>query len=335
MLKKLILHCLAITVCFFSLLSSDVAPGYVVELPSVDNYVSPSERYNTSHSMRAIDRQLSKFGASQANKVMFAQMIANEAPGFFGYHAGCSDYRIFQDVIKIAIEECLGISIRSDFQFLRVPGLSEYSFQSADEFLLEHPTYNDNLDPIKKHILSLNIALYNSHDAEWDFTPRYFLQNRPWTHVHFERQLAPFFDRLGIHTSWIHEIFKLARQHIPQHKGMILQFFDRSHQTQNASAYQFLDRHAYVGHSHGCIQGTSPSQCYLTAMQRFPQLRFVLSNRFGLNPNSPLMILRYSTLSADQEAIYLQELREMMRALPIDRAAAELFRDELLSYWYP
>lgn len=326
MLNKLILSILLV----FSSLSSDVGPAYRVELPSVENYVSPSCKFNALQPSHVIDRQLTKFGATYANKAMFQQMIENEAPGFFGYHAGSSDYRIFQDVIKVALEECLGVSVRSDFQFLRAPGLPDYPFQSADEFVASHPYYNDNLDHIKRHILSLNVALYNSYDAEWDFTPRYFLQNQPWTHVQFERELWPFFLALGVDCDRLHDIFRLARQYVPQNKGMILQFFDTS-----PSPYAFLNRQAFVGHSRGYIPHFIPSECYLGDSARFPQLRLVLNNQHMLNPNSPVMVLRYSTMPPEREAEYFEALREFIRTLPLDHAKAERFRDELLRYWYP
>lgn len=333
MLKKILISLISCSLFFASICLGDLDPSLQVKLPQIENYISPSERFNKSNAKNNIDAVLNKYGATKNHKAMFQQMIDNETSGFFGYHAGCSDYRIFQDVIKIAIEEYLEIPIRHDFQFLRVPGIVDYSFESADAFVAAYPKYNDNLAEIKKHILSINIALYNSWNAEWDFTPRYFLQNQPWTLVLFEKEMTPFFKRIGLDQKFIKEIFQLARKHVPQNKGIILQFFDSSHE-EGLEPYAFLDEQAYVGNSGSKIPNTTPSHYYINAEgKEFPQLRLVMNNVHTLNPNSPLVILRYHTMTQEKEETYERELREFMRALPFDHKRVDEFRKDLLEYW--
>lgn len=314
--------------------SNDLYREHQIELQQIDTYSSPSQRFNHSTSLSSVEYKLNYYGATENNKSMFKQMMGNEKSGFIGYHAGCSDYRIFQDVIKIAIEEYLGIPIRHDFQFLRTPGIADFSFESADAFVAKHPTYHDDQAPIKKHILSINIPLYNSWFADWDFSPRYFLQNKPWTHVYFETELSPFFKKIGIDTKHIGEIFQLARQYVPQNKGMILQFFDRSHNV-GLIPYAFLDEQAFVGTSGSKIPDQIPSDLYLNSSStRFPQLRMVMNNTSTLNPNSPLSMIRYQTMTPANEDLYEETLREFMRSVPYNAKKAESFRNELLKYWY-
>lgn len=306
-----------------------------IELTDIESYSSPSLRFNAINPMSQIEYQLNRYGATPNNKAMFQQMMDNEKAGFIGYHAGCSDYRTFQDVIKIAIEEFLGIPIRDNFQFLRVPGISDYSFDSADAFVEAHPVYNDTLAHIKKHILSINIALYKSWNADWDFTPRYFLQNRPWTFVYFENELAPFFKQIGVDPMHARSIFQLARQYVPQNKGMILQFFDGSHDASDHIPYDFLDKQGYIGTSGSKISDTAPSLLYLDTCEKdyFPQLRLVMNNSHTLNPYSPLIIMRYHTMTPAKEDEYQNALREFMRALPFDQNKADSFRHSLIRAW--
>lgn len=318
---------------YFFVVATPLLSNNPQHFPQIENYMSPSLNFITLNSEDNIAAILNKFGATNNNKAMFQYMIDHEYPGFFGYHAGSSDYRIFQDVIKIALEEYLNIPIRPDFQFLRIPGEPDLSFESADAFVAQHPSYNDNLHEIRKHILSLNMALYKSWDAEWDFTPRYFLQNKPWTAVSFESVLLPFFEKIGLDSHAVMEIFTLAHEYVPQETGMILQFFDGSHQM-GLTPYAFLDEQAFIGTSSRKIPNTTPSEYYTDLNKmKFPQLRLVMNNFRTLNPYSPLIILRYSTMTSEREAEYENALRGFMRTLSFDQEKAEAFRNELLDYW--
>src|SRR5437016_10856130 len=153
-MKKIILY-LAL------FLSSAIFPASVasweynddyVELQNLPGFSSPTARYLQSHSKYEIDNLLRRYRATDANLDMLERMIGNETSGFFGYHGGCSDYRIFQDVIKIGIEEILNIPIRKNFYFLRVPGLDCHPYTTAAHFLYDYPTYLDSQPSIQAHI---------------------------------------------------------------------------------------------------------------------------------------------------------------------------------------
>lgn len=334
MQKKLFTILFSFLILSAQICANDLYRDHQIELLQLEEYTSPSIRFNQANPKYNIDSKLNYYGATENNKAMFQQMIANEKPGFIGYHGGCSNYRIFQDVIKIAIEEYLGIPIRNDFQFLRTPGNPDFSFESADAFVNKYPKYDDNFEYIRKHIFSINIALFNSWFADWDFTPRYFLQNKPWSQVGFENELSPFFKKIGLDTAYIKKIFEIARKHVPQNKGVILQLFDRSHNS-GLMPYSFLNEQGYVGTSTIKTDGTTPSQYYLNSNDtKFPQLRLVMNNANTLNPNSPLIILRYHTMTPAKEDAYEETLRAYMRALPFDENKAEHFRNELIKYWY-
>lgn len=316
----------------------NAAENYVdsrVELAPIKGFSSPTERYKKAHSMHQVEAVLNSLHATALNKEMFQRMIGNETAGFFGYHGGCRDYRIFQDIIRIGIEEFLAIPIRFDFHFLRVPGLDELKYGSAEEFAGKNPVYNDNLYSTMTHILSLNIALYQSWEDTRGFTPNYFLQNTPWKDVYFDDRLKPFFANLGINSKCIPEIFKLARKYVPKNKGFILQFFDASHENWHETPYALLDDQAFAGnHTHKFADAPLPSRYLINStLGNFPQLRLVLNNYYALNPYSSLIMLRYQTMHPAHEIEYEQALRKYMRALPYDEHKAEAYRKKLLNFW--
>lgn len=130
-------------------------------------------------------------------------------------------------------------------------------------------------------------------------------------------------------TAKIRNIFTYARQFVPNKNGMILQFFDNSH-NENQSPYSFLNTHGYVGTSVKKTPNTIPSEYYIdTKKTDVPQLRLVL-NASTLNPNSPFSMKRYSMLTPDQEQKYDQTLRTYIRSLVVDPAKAEAMRTTLL-----
>lgn len=330
-MKKLIL----IFLLLFSLnaYSVDLYHEYNVDLPGVSKYSSPTERFIQINSIHSINTILNQYGASPGNISMFKQMIKNESAGFFGYHGGRNEYRIFQDVIRLAIEVYLEIPIRENFHFLRTPGISDYSFNSANDFLKKYPTYHDDQPHIRKHILSINTTLYNSWDATWDFTPRYFLENQSWTYVDYQYELIPFFKKLGVDPSTISGIFQEARKHFTSNKGFIIQFFDSSHSLNKTSPYSFLNKQAFIGGSGSKSSDSPPSTCYINASYYFPQLRMVMNNKHTLNPNSPIIMLRYATIPPEKQVIYEEALKNYMRALPYDQSQADAFREELINCW--
>ena len=138
-----------------------------------------TERFMKTHSLIQINHALAKYGATGKDIALFKQLIAQETEGFFGYQAGSSTVRLFQDVLSIIVKDILQIPIKDDFVFLRVPGDPTFRFESGKDFIeqekwrLSQPG-QDNQPAIRQHILSLNTALYQSYDAPWDLTPRYY-----------------------------------------------------------------------------------------------------------------------------------------------------------------
>jgi len=295
---------------------------------------SPSQRFIDSHSLQKINEVLRKYRASPRDIDLFKRIIAEEKQGFLGYQAGSSTVRIFQDLIAMVVKHVLKIPIKDDFVFTRVPGDPTFHYEKAPDFLNEKgkniPQANWDTQPdIRQHILSLNMNLYQSYDAPWDLTPRYYLENTTWTHANVSEIIKPFFESLGIKSSLVDELWNQALNTLPHDRGYILQFFDES------PAYKFTKEHAYIAHS-----GGKPNPRYSKheilfdeTATHFPQIRLVLSNESTLNPFSSLTIKRYDGMSDAQRGKYETSLRSLVEKLPFDPAKVAAARERLLKLW--
>jgi hypothetical protein len=264
------------------------------------------------------------------HEALFDEMISNETDGFVGYHGGTLDYRIFQDIIRIGLEEVLGIAIPADFHFVRIPGDSGLPFDSVQEFLAANDGYfHDQDPPMMRQLLSLNISLFASYNKPWDLTPRYFFENNSWGNVDFESKLVPFFQKMGIQIERIYQMFDLGRSILQTEHGIILQFFCVS------PHYEKVDRHFYAALSGGMpLEPRMPSAYLLNPSQiDFPQLRLVMNSKFALNPFSSLRIKRYDTISSEATDLFELKLREMFRSLPVNAKKKQQYFKELKKCW--
>lgn len=92
------------------------------------------------------------------------------------------------------------------------------------------------------------------------------------------------------------QAFKIARKHLPDDRGILMQFFGLSHQNRGLALYDLLDRHAYAFLPLGVPYpgGQLPSHyIWRQDLKKHLQVRLVISNRYTLNPNSRVSIKRY------------------------------------------
>lgn len=304
-------------------------------LLSQEQFRSPTQNFLSAHPLDQILYSMRVSGIATTDFTLFHQLIAQENEGFFGYHGGCSDYRLYQDLIRFMVEEHLGIYIREDFHFLRIPGDNALNFDEAQEFLHTFlrqygAEFHDSIPEVRQHILSLNMALFQSYDKPWDLTPRYFIQNSPWTRPNYWESIKLFAKQVGIHPEDLQPIITIGRLHLPQDRGIMMQLFDASEER-----YSLVDTHAYVAYSGGKPFGQSPASCYLLndSLTNFPQLRLVINNSDLLNPYSSLVIKRYDTCTDGQRQNYEEEMRSLIRELPVDHEKCQAMRAYLLSLW--
>lgn len=298
-----------------------------------ENHLFPTTAFLQEHVKDRIEPVLKRYGMNAADEELFDMLVAGENENFIGYHAGCSDYRIFQDIIRCVVEEKLELFIPEDFHFLRVPCDERLKYASAtffiEDFVSQFSVFADSRPEIRQHILSLNTALYRSYYAPWDLTPRYYLENLPWTRPDFHIYLKDFFEEVGLNGEKVDELFALSREWLHGKRGFILQFFDESEN------HHFLETHFYAAHSGGVPHADwSPSYLLLNPLINL-QLRLVIDNRNVLNPfRSSLKMKRMDSLSVEETDAYDSKVKEYVRLLPIKEEKKAAFLRKLFFLWF-
>jgi hypothetical protein len=98
---------------FFSL--STIA---VVQADSVE---SPIQQFLELYSIEEIQYNLRLDDVTLAYNDLFQKAASYESEGFIAYHGDSLDYRIYQDAIRLTLQEVIGIQIPQDFHFLDIP----------------------------------------------------------------------------------------------------------------------------------------------------------------------------------------------------------------------
>lgn len=289
---------------------------------------TPTVRFLTTHHIDLIKPYMKNMGVTEEHVYAFKAAIAKESDeGFFGYHGTSREFRIYQDIIRMAMEEILEIPIRDNFHFLRIPGDPSLDLLSADDYLdkASEDTLPEEVNE-SRYYIPMNIALYENFYFEELSSIAGFTKQAH--HDIFEKKLVPFFNRLGIDPKHIHKAFEIGRGKLPN-KGVLLQFFDKSH-------YALADKFAYCSLSNGkqFYPGRKPSEFILNPQQTaFPHLRFVINNFDVLNPKGSLVVLRYDLNSDYVRQAYEDALRKYIKSLPKNSAAVKEYKDEITSQW--
>lgn len=283
---------------------------------------STTARYIDAYGWDSIAAGLKNHGVTMVHRNLFDRISHREEVGFIGYHGSTQEFRLFQDIIRLIVEEIAGLSVREDFHFFRIPGDPLFSYKNLNEW------GNLGYDPTR--FLCMNYAIYGNHENMFSSSYYYFTINGSANHINYESKIESLFDRLEISQSAIQELFKIGRKYIGQECGVIYQVFDMSHYDPRKPHYWLADAHCISYGSHqvfsDVVKGTSPAM--------FPnQIRMLLSNTSTLNPHSSLIVKRFDNLSPEVTEAYIKEMRLAVRSLEYSQEKAESYRNELLLLW--
>jgi hypothetical protein len=293
---------------------------------------SPTSRFISFYPYERIKSVLYNYDLTDKDDSLFKKIIKKENSSFIGYHASSTDFAIFQDIVKFSIEEIMGISIPKDFHFFRNPLDSNLIYETADEFNAAIPiplVGSDDLPWIRQHILSLNISLFQSFDAPWDLTPRYYLQNKTWTKPAYEALLKSFFYEIGLNPDSVSTIYTKASNNLSQERGILYQFFIKDED------YTALNTYFYVANSGGPpILYLSPTDVLFDYNRyTFPQLRMILNAKTSLNPYSKFIMCRYDNLTSSERKKYESTIRQELKKLPVESYKLLNAKIKLLEKW--
>ncbi|MDF2549112.1 MAG: hypothetical protein K0S07_179 [Chlamydiales bacterium] len=315
--------------CFYSALApaKEIFVDSLPPLPLRDHsYRSPTARYIEYHSWNVIGSSLQQMGVSLIHRNFFDRIKEREEVGFIGYHGSTKEFMIYQDIIRLIVEEIALIPIREDFHFFRIPGDPAYCYESLKEW--GNLGYNPN------YFLCLNFAIYGNHFIPGSCSYYYFTSNGSANHLNYQPFLQPLFQEIGLDAAAMQTLFAIGQKHLNQKNGVIYQLFDLSHQSIDQPFYALADAQ--------CL----PFQWYYYEIKPFSkivldssdfinhsQARLLLNNAHTLNPYSSLSIQRFNKLSLEENEAYWQEMRQAVRLLSFSEEKRSAFRQKLLQLW--
>lgn len=302
--------------------SREIFPSFPECAPRDLVYSSPTERYNWYYSWDRIDSGLRSQGVNLQNRNLFDRIYHRENLGFIGYHGSTQNFRIYQDIIRNVIEELVGIPIRDDFHFFRIPGDPLFSVDSLADWAPRG--YDPNV------FLCMNYAIYGNHTNYGSSSYCYFTMNGSANQVDYKKKLIWLFDHVGIDIGEIQPLFALGTGYLQYEAGVIFQLFDTSHFDPRKPYYALADAQCgnlgvYSSFS-SMVLGDSPKPFA-------NQIRMLLNNRHTLNPHAALVVMRYDKIAPEITAEYAERLKKTVRGLAYDKEKAFRYKQELHNLW--
>jgi len=325
----------------FLFLHSTVTAG----IPLQEEYYGPTEQLIKRESWKEIEKQLLKIKIPKSMFPLFDSIATQEDWGHIGYHGATQDYRIYQDIIRFTVEEVLGIPVREDFHFMRIPGDSDLNLDSVEQF---YDYWGDDIDnktkKRAKQLLALNYGIYSNFDRKGSCSIHLFRKDMSKTEIDYCKYLAPFYKDLGLSSSALKKLFKIAHKRLKGDSGILLRLSENSHfYDPYDEAYNYADMQCYPakrgGYLHGSRLISEEFECIMSDQyvdQKAtvaPQLRILINNKYTLNPFSHLSIYRWDLIDPTNIVKYESEMREYIRSLKRDHSKVEDYREKLMDLW--
>lgn len=312
-------------------------------IPMHDHFKGPTEQLVKRESWGHIESKLHKMKISSQYFPLFETISSDEDWGHIGYHGAAQGYRIYQDIIKMVVEEVLQIPVREDFQFLRIPGDSDLNLNSIDEFADFWGKLN-NHGKKGKQLLSLNFGIYSNFDVPGSSSLNFFVHDYSKGHISLINELKPFFEQVGLNPSAVSQLFNLASNRLSDEGGVLLKISETSHLTNpNHKAYNHADILCYPCKRGGYAYGHSSFSNHMSRLMTSqytegdidiaPQFRLLINNKVVLNPYSDFHIMRWDLYDTETIANYEKELRAAIKKLKSNPAKADAYRNKLLNLW--
>lgn len=241
---RLITLALLILISEIDLFAEQAIPSLELPVQIQYSYTEPTKRFVSFYNYENILHVLRTKGMSLEQRNFFEHIIPHEELGFFGYHSSTQKYRVFQDIIRITLEEICGIPIRDDFHFLRAPGNPLLCRESAEQFLKDYPHVNNYAPDQQEQLLSMNYALFGNFDNFGSCSVFYFTTHHSGGAVNSESKLQIFFESIGLPAHALSGLFAIGNP-LKEHDAVLLQFFDFSHHNLFYPPYALVDRMCY------------------------------------------------------------------------------------------
>lgn len=296
------------------------------------DFEPPTQKYLQIHSMDEIKYNLRLDNVTLIYKDLFDKLIPKETEGFIGYHGDSLEYRIHQDLIKIVLEEVLGIITPKDFQFLDIPCFREQKIRELADIPQFFLPENHPSNSIERQLFPINIALYANHNCIGFSSVSCFTGNRsPNKSKQPEKDIKEFFEQLGIDSCIADKAFMIGKTLLPADRGVLLQIYDHSE-----NFYSFINRNCYPAYPNGYpfANRTISEYYYQNDANGYPnELNLLLTDSYTLNPSAPLTIKRYDKIQPSIVKNYETAIHELIQKATYDPIKVERYRQKLIHAW--
>ncbi|KAF3361778.1 hypothetical protein PHSC3_001668 [Chlamydiales bacterium STE3] len=315
-----------IAILFLSLLSIFRTPGI-----HGSEFIFPSKQHINEVTLDKIKYDLRGKGVGLDYRELFDKAIAEENIGFMGYHGDSLEFLVYQDVIRIIVEEILEIPVKKDFHFVSTPLRMNDSLQSLEGLsgLFVKGVYYSQI--VVESTFPLNFAMYSNHNRLGLNTVLNFSKNAGDGANLQRKELQYMFESLGMDSALLEVIYDISHQYLDSKAGILLQVFDNS-----IAPYGLGNAVGYASYPNGFIaENRLISEYFLDSHSAdFPQeLRLVLGVSGILNPTSPITIKRYTKIQPGKLKAWEQELRGLILSSSFDSIKRDALRQNLLHVW--
>lgn len=323
--------------CYSTVFATSAITNFEMPIRIKPDYESPTKRFMGHYTYDLVLQTLKTHGLSLEHRNFFEHIIPHEELGFFGYHSSTQGFRIYQDIIRMILEEICEIQIKKDFHFLRIPGKPLLHRQSAQQFLEDYPLIYDHTPDQREQLLSMNYSLFGNFNNFGECTIYWFTKNTSASTVGFQNQLIYLFDLLGISTDSILNLFLIGSSLMAMDNAVLFQFFDFSHYNSFENYYSVVDQMCYNSGPFGTpnpLQMGMSETYFGVHPSPFPdQFRLVINNSHTLNPYSSLNIKRFDRNDPARVQEYETNLRRAIKNLPYDESKTMQYKELLLNIW--
>lgn len=295
-------------------------------------FYPPTQKYLEDYSIDEIKYNLRLDNTTLIYKDLFDKAVSKECEGIIGYHGSSLEYRIFQDVIKMVLQEIVGVEIQDDFHFFDIPGFREQRLHDLTDVPLFFLPEKNASRWIERQLFPLNLALYSNHNRIGFSSVVNFTRNVSEIETaQLILDLKEFFDRLGMDRRVVEEAFHLGKSVLNGDRGILLQIFDLSD-----NSYSFADSVCYPSNPNGYPFANRAISDYYDCEKAsdFPrELRILLTDPYTLNPNAPLSIKRYDKIQPSIVKSYERSLRDLIQNAGFEKTKVEQYRQVLFDSW--
>ncbi|MCB1181590.1 MAG: hypothetical protein KDK55_06195 [Chlamydiia bacterium] len=313
--------------------NEEVKPNtQIVNLSPLGAFESPTEKYLKTHTLDEIKYNLRLDNVSLIYNDLFDKAISKEIEGFVGYHGDSLEYRVYQDVIKIILEEVVGIEIPKDFHFLDIPCFRKQVLQElVDIPKFFQPERNLGMH-VQRQLFPINIALYSNHNRiGFTSVSNFTLNVSKMRSTLLEADLKKFFQSLGMEPSIVEEALLIGKTQLKEDRGILLQIFDDSEEP-----YGFVNNVCYPAYPNGYpfANRVISEYYYDEAISGYPtEIKMLLTDRYTLNPNAPITITRFDKIQPSIVKGYEMALRELIKGADYDPQQVEGYHQTLMHAW--